>query len=119
MSAVDRESSILGRIAGGGFAGAVFGLIGEVVLILMFLDRPTPEDRWMLLIGPIIGAVVVGLLAAFFGHWQLSPGARIVAIATLSGVVAGAIAGWAVFPMVMVVINPNDTEGKAIAAYQF
>jgi hypothetical protein len=115
MNATNTGTSVVGRIVGGIFAGAVFGLLAQVIF-LIFSDSPR-EDRRILFVGPGIGAVLVVFVAAFFGGCELPRAIKILSVVTLSGIVIGFVVGWAGFPLIMMIFHP-DEGGKSLAGIQ-
>ena len=103
MQSTNPPIPILGRAAGGLFAGAVLGLIVQV----LFLQRP-PENQSILLIGPGIGSILLAIVAVSFGGSELHGWFKIVSISCLTGIVVGAVCGTTIYPAIREAIDGFD-----------
>jgi hypothetical protein len=107
----DSASTLSGRIAGGIFAGAIFGLVVQV-----FCLAGPPEDRRILLVGPAIGATLVAIVAVLFGRLRLRGWLKTILASLVAGAALGGFGGVLVFPIIMTVIEYDRVYHEKIYA---
>lgn len=113
MATANSAIPVVARAIGGVLTGAVLGLMVEMLFIAMVLDhRPDDENRWLLLIGPAIGAVLVGIVAVWFGARELHGWIKTVSICCLIGLSLGVIGGRFVYPRIMLAVEGLDFHVK-------